>query len=118
MPKPVAVLDSVAASAGNNRAVHDLPHKHPQLFRHGLRAHRHVGDFGGSHLTQLVGPSRARELYLLSEGIDAESALALGLLNRLVPVAGLPAALEQLLARSQAVPVAACSHIKANLNSR
>ncbi len=120
MPKPtVAVLDGVAAGAGMSLALAcDL--------RIGTPAARFVtafarigmsGDFGGSYfLTQLVGPSKARELYLLSEGIDAESAFALGLLNRLVSVAGLPAALEQLLARLQAVPVAACSRIKANLN--
>ncbi len=48
------------------------------------------GDPGGSYLlTKLVGPARARELYLLDEKIDAATALAMGLVNRVVPDAAL-----------------------------
>lgn len=120
MPKPtVAVLNGVAAGAGMALALAcDL--------RIGTSEARFVtafarigmsGDFGGSYfLTRLLGPAKARELYLLSEPIDAATALSLGLLNRLIPAAELPAALEQLLGRLQAVPAATCAHIKANLN--
>lgn len=41
------------------------------------------GDFGGSYfLTQLVGPSKAKELYVLSERLTAREALMLGIVNR------------------------------------
>jgi len=44
------------------------------------------GDFGGTwFLTQLVGPSKALELLIANAPIDAQSALALGLVNRVVP---------------------------------
>src|SRR5215471_14295833 len=43
------------------------------------------GDFGGSWtLTRLVGTATARELYFLGDIIDAEKALALGLVSRVV----------------------------------
>lgn len=41
------------------------------------------GDFGGSYfLTQLVGPSKAKELYVLSERLTARQAEQLGIVNR------------------------------------
>ena len=44
------------------------------------------GDFGGSwFLTQLVGPSKARELYWTSPKLSSTEALALGLVNRILP---------------------------------
>ena len=60
--------------------------------RHRLAAERAVlvtafanvgasGDFGGSYfLTKLVGPSKAKELYMLCERLDATAAARLGLL--------------------------------------
>src|SRR5881409_1055033 len=48
------------------------------------------GDFGGSYyLTQLVGTAKARELYYTAELVDAGQALALGIVNRVVPDARL-----------------------------
>ena len=48
------------------------------------------GDFGGSYyLTSLVGTAKARELYYTAEILDAPQALALGLVNRVVPDAEL-----------------------------
>ena len=43
------------------------------------------GDFGGTYfLSQLVGPSKARELYFTAEPVPAREALALGIVNRVV----------------------------------
>jgi len=44
------------------------------------------GDFGGSYfLTRLVGTAKARELYFTGRPVDADEALSLGLVNRVVP---------------------------------
>jgi enoyl-CoA hydratase/carnithine racemase len=45
---------------------------------------------GGSFfLTRLVGTARARELYFTGRPVEADEALSLGLLNRVVPDGGL-----------------------------
>jgi 2-(1,2-epoxy-1,2-dihydrophenyl)acetyl-CoA isomerase len=76
------------------------------------------GDPGGSFLlSRLVGPMAARELYLLDEPMDAERALTLGLVNRLVDDETLEAetaALAQRLARG---PTASFAAMKRNLNA-
>lgn len=120
MPKPtLAVLDGVAAGAGMALALAcDLRIGTPNA--RFLTAFARIGisgDFGGSYfLTQLVGPAKARELYWMSEAVDAERALALGLLNWLVPREELDATRERVLARLLAVPTPTAAHIKANLN--
>ena len=44
------------------------------------------GDFGGSYfLSKLVGAGKARELYYTSGELDAEQALAFGIVNQTVP---------------------------------
>lgn len=44
------------------------------------------GDFGGSwFLTNLIGPSKAKELYWTSPRLSAAEALELGLVNRVIP---------------------------------
>ncbi|MBL8502671.1 MAG: enoyl-CoA hydratase/isomerase family protein [Rhodocyclaceae bacterium] len=64
---------------------------------------------GGStyFLPRLVGAKRAAELMLLAERIDAQRALELGLLNRVVPAAELDAACEALAQRFAAGPALA-----------
>jgi 2-(1,2-epoxy-1,2-dihydrophenyl)acetyl-CoA isomerase len=75
------------------------------------------GDFGGSYLlTWLVGPAKARELYLLADMIDANEALRIGMVNRVVPAASLMAEAHALAGRIAAGPRVAYSHMKANLN--
>ncbi|MGY4281686.1 enoyl-CoA hydratase/carnithine racemase [Bradyrhizobium sp. LM2.7] len=67
-------------------------------------------------LTRLVGVSRARELMLLSERIDARRAEALGLLSRVVPDAELPKSAFELAAALAQGPTFAFSCIKDNLD--
>ena len=44
------------------------------------------GDFGGSYfLSKLIGTGKARELYYTGESMDASQALALGVVNEVVP---------------------------------
>ncbi|MBK6631108.1 MAG: enoyl-CoA hydratase [Betaproteobacteria bacterium] len=64
---------------------------------------------GGStwFLPRLIGAKRAAELMLLAERIDAQQALSLGLVNRVVPLAELDAACAALAQRLAAGPAQA-----------
>jgi 2-(1,2-epoxy-1,2-dihydrophenyl)acetyl-CoA isomerase len=75
------------------------------------------GDFGGSFfLTRLVGTAKARELYFTGRPVEADEALSLGLVNRVVPDEEL-ATVTMELARSLAQgPSVALSLMKRNLN--
>ncbi|MAE96681.1 MAG: enoyl-CoA hydratase [Deltaproteobacteria bacterium] len=75
------------------------------------------GDYGASFfLTQLVGSSRARELFFSSERVDAARCEQLGIVNRVVPAAQLR---ERALAWARelaAGPTTAYRHMKENLD--
>lgn len=76
------------------------------------------GDFGGSWLlTQLVGPARAREMYLLGDVIDADRAAAIGLVNRVEEDASLAEATMALADRLASGPRLAHMYMKRNLNA-
>lgn len=76
------------------------------------------GDFGGTWLmTRLIGPARAKEFYFLADPIGADQALALGLVNRVVPAASLRAETETLAKRLAAGPAIAYGYMKANINA-
>ncbi|MGH0029225.1 MAG: enoyl-CoA hydratase-related protein [Myxococcota bacterium] len=75
------------------------------------------GDYGGTFfLTQLVGSAKARELYYLSDRVEADEALRLGLVNRVVPDAELEARTLELAARIAHGPTIAYQYMKENLN--
>jgi 2-(1,2-epoxy-1,2-dihydrophenyl)acetyl-CoA isomerase len=75
------------------------------------------GDYGGTYLlTQLVGPAKARELYLLGDRIDMKEALRLGLVNWVVPAVELEARGLEIARRLAAGPRLAHRFIKDNLN--
>jgi 2-(1,2-epoxy-1,2-dihydrophenyl)acetyl-CoA isomerase len=75
------------------------------------------GDFGGSFfLTRLVGTARARELYFTGRPVEADEALSLGLVNRVVADEDL-ATVTMEFARSLAHgPSIALGLMKRNLN--
>lgn len=76
-----------------------------------------TGDYGGTYLlTQLVGPAKARELYLLSERIDMTEALRLGIVNWVVPQAELMGRAMEIAKRLAAGPRVAHRLLKDNLN--
>jgi 2-(1,2-epoxy-1,2-dihydrophenyl)acetyl-CoA isomerase len=76
------------------------------------------GDFGGSYLIpRLVGAAKARELYLLGERIDAQEALRIGLVSRVVEEGALAAETQSLAAQLAKGPAAAYRYIKRNLNA-
>lgn len=75
------------------------------------------GDFGGTYfLTQLVGPAKAREMYLLSEGIDADRALAMGLVNWVCDAADLAVRTREIAARLAQGPAVAFRAMKENIH--
>jgi 2-(1,2-epoxy-1,2-dihydrophenyl)acetyl-CoA isomerase len=76
------------------------------------------GDFGGSwYLTQLVGTAKARELYYTADIVDAQQALALGIVNRVVPDARLEEETMALAARLSGGPRIAYRYMKWNFNA-
>ena len=121
MPKPtIAMVNGPAAGAGMALALACDLRIAAQSARF-VTAFANVGysgDFGGSYfLSKLVGVGKARELYYLSEPLDAAQALALAVVNRVVPDAELSDA-TMLLARKLAHgPRLALAAMKQNLNA-
>jgi 2-(1,2-epoxy-1,2-dihydrophenyl)acetyl-CoA isomerase len=77
----------------------------------------YAGDFGGTfYLTKIVGTARARELYFLSERIDAQEAARLGIVNWVVPREKLRDETRSLAQRLAAGPPLAYRYMKRNLN--
>ncbi|GGM83710.1 enoyl-CoA hydratase [Thermopolyspora flexuosa] len=120
MGKPtVAAVNGVAAGAGAGLAFAcDL-----RIAAEGARfvmAFAGVGlapDSGVSWtLQRLAGPAVARELLLLGEQVDAERALRLGLVNRVVPGDELPTVAGELARRLAAGPTVAYAATKRALD--
>lgn len=75
-----------------------------------------AGDFGSSYfLTQIVGAARARELMFTARILMPDEALALGLLNRVVPAEQLPEAASAFAAELASLPTVAVGYMKKNL---
>lgn len=76
------------------------------------------GDFGGTYfLTNLVGTAKARELYFSGEMLNADEALKLGMVNRVVPAASLAEEVHAYARRIASGPRVAYAYMKANLNA-
>jgi 2-(1,2-epoxy-1,2-dihydrophenyl)acetyl-CoA isomerase len=73
-------------------------------------------DYGGTFfLPQLVGPSKAAELFYTGDMMDAQSALRLGLVNRVVPGAELAAETKAYAAKLASGPQLAIRAVKRTL---
>ncbi len=121
MPKPtIAMVRGAAAGAGLSLALACDMRIAGDTARFGTAFARvgYSGDFGGSwFLTQLVGTAKARELYYTADLLDAQQALALGLVNRIVPDARLEEETLALAARLAKGPRIAYRYIKRNMNA-
>ena len=70
-------------------------------------------DGGGTWwLPRIVGSRKAAEILLLGERFDASTALSIGLVNRVVPVEALDAAVEEAAQRIAAMPAFAVQNLK------
>ena len=121
MPKPtIAMMRGPAAGAGLSLAMACDLRIASDTARLGTAFARvgYSGDFGGSYyLTQLVGTAKARELYFTADLLDAPQALALGLLNRVVPDARLEEETMALASRLARGPRVALRYMKRNMNA-
>ncbi len=116
MPQPtIAMVNGVAAGAGCNLALAcDL-----RIASEGAKftlAFRNVGladDLGGAwFLPRLAGVSKALELFFTGEVIDAEEALRIGMVNRVVPAERLTAETYALAGRLAHGPAEALALVK------
>jgi 2-(1,2-epoxy-1,2-dihydrophenyl)acetyl-CoA isomerase len=121
MPKPtIAMVRGPAAGAGLSLAMACDMRVASDTARFGTAFARvgYSGDFGGSYyLTQLVGTAKARELYFTADLLDAQQALALGLVNRVVPDARLEEETMALASRLARGPRVAYRYMKRNMNA-
>jgi 2-(1,2-epoxy-1,2-dihydrophenyl)acetyl-CoA isomerase len=111
MPQPViAAVNGAAAGAGMNIALAGDIRFAADGATFGQNFSR-VGlfpDYGGTYfLPELVGPSVAAEMFYTGDMIDAQAALRLGIVSRVVPAAQLEAEVKELAQKiAQGPPLA------------
>ena len=120
MPKPtIAALPGAAAGAGLSFALAcDLRvMASSAIMTTAFARVGFSGDYGGTYfMTQLLGTAKARELYYLSDRVDAAEALRLGLANWVVEPEDLMTKTMEIANRLAAGPTVAYRYMKENLN--
>ena len=120
MPKPtIAALPGAAAGAGLGLALAcDLRIMASNaILTTAFARVGFSGDYGGTYfLTQLVGSAKAREMYFLSDRVNADEALRLGLTNWVCEPDALVAKTRELALRLANGPTVAYRYMKENLN--
>ena len=116
MAKPViASVNGVAAGAGCNLALacdYRIASDQAKLSESFVRIGLHP-DWGGTWLLpRLVGRSRAAEILMTGRMVDAAEALAIGMVDRVVPAAELGTETEKLAGAIAAAPPLAVAGIK------
>jgi 2-(1,2-epoxy-1,2-dihydrophenyl)acetyl-CoA isomerase len=121
MPKPtIAMVNGVAAGAGMSlalacdlRIVGASARMTTAFAKVGLS-----GDFGGSYfLTRLLGPALARELYFMSDVLNADRIQALGLASRVVSDDALETETLAIAGRLASGPRLSWRYIKRNMKA-
>lgn len=120
MPKPtIAALGGAAAGAGLSMALAcDLRYAADNAVM--TTAFARVGfsgDYGGTwFMSRLIGSAKARELYFLSDRVDAPEALRLGLVNGVFAADALADEVGAIARRLANGPTVAYRYMKENLN--
>jgi 2-(1,2-epoxy-1,2-dihydrophenyl)acetyl-CoA isomerase len=119
MPQPViAAVNGAAAGAGLNVALAADIRIAAQEATFGQTFSK-IGlfpDYGGTYfLPQLVGPAKAAELFYTGDIIDSRTALAIGLVNQIVPGAQLQAEVKALAHKIANGPALAIRAVKRKL---
>jgi naphthoate synthase len=89
LPKPVVAM--VAGYAiGGGQVLHlicdlTIAAENARFGQTGPKVGSFDGGYGASYLARVVGQKRAREIWFLCRQYDAQQALAMGLINRVVP---------------------------------
>jgi naphthoate synthase len=90
LPKPVVAMVAGFAIGGGHvlHVVCDLTiaAENARFGQTGPRVGSFDGGFGSSYLARIVGQKKAREIWFLCRQYDAEQALAMGLVNAVVPL--------------------------------
>src|SRR5262250_1332512 len=119
MPQPViAAVNGAAAGAGMNIALSaDIRIAAEEAtFGQNFAKIGLFPDYGGTHfLPQLVGPSKAAELFYTGDMIDAKTALRLGIVNHVVPAAHLEAEVKTVAQKIAQGPPLAIRAVKRTL---
>jgi len=119
MPKvTIAAINGPCAGAGLSfAAAVDLRYAATTaVFATGFIKAGLTGDYGISWtLPRLIGAARAREMLLLGDRVDAETALGYGLVSAVYPGEELLARVQEIVARIAAIPGTAMALLKQNL---
>jgi 2-(1,2-epoxy-1,2-dihydrophenyl)acetyl-CoA isomerase len=120
MPKPtIAMIPGAAAGAGLSLALacDFRVASEKAIFTTAFAKVGFAGDYGGTFfMTHLIGAAKTRELYFLSDRLDAAAAERLGLVNQVVPAAELEKTTFELAARLAHGPAVAYRYMKENIN--
>jgi 2-(1,2-epoxy-1,2-dihydrophenyl)acetyl-CoA isomerase len=122
MPQPViAAVNGPAAGAGMNLALAaDIRiATEDSVFGQNFANVGLFPDYGGTFfLPELVGPSRAAELFYTAEMIDAKTAHRLGIVNHIYPVDRFEAEVQKMAKKIAEGPQAAIRAVKQTIFSR
>jgi 2-(1,2-epoxy-1,2-dihydrophenyl)acetyl-CoA isomerase len=116
----IAAVNGVCAGAGTNFALacDMILAADDASFREAFVRIGLTPDCGGTFfLPRAVGEKIAAELFMTGDALDANRALQIGMINRVVPQAELAAEAVKLAARLSAGPTAAIGRIKRMLNA-
>lgn len=121
LPKPVVAMVAGYAIGGGHvlHVVCDLTiaAENARFGQTGPRVGSFDGGFGASYLAAIVGQKKAREIWFLCRQYDAQEALAMGLVNAVVPLAQLEATTVQWCREMLALSPLALRLLKASFNA-
>ena len=121
LPKPVVAMVAGYAIGGGHvlHVVCDLTiaADNARFGQTGPRVGSFDGGYGAGLLARIVGQKKAREIWFLCEQYDAEQALAMGLVNKVVPLADLERETVAWCRRMLELSPLALRMLKAGLNA-